>query len=498
MNIDYVVRKFSLPLALVSILFLAACGNGGSNGGKFTPSGTFSKSSLNGSFAYQLSGADENGSFRELGVFTADGNGNITAGEDDFTQNTTLVSSTFTGSYQISNDGTGTMTLTLSNGRAVLLAITMVSTSKVYVVVAQQQTSQSFVLITGAGVALKQDTSAFANPPTGTFVIRQHDLNIVQRNSSARVGAITVTGGTVTGNEDVNRAGVVGSDTLTGLFNFPDTSGRGSGSFTDAAGTSTFFFYVVDANRFFLLSTNSGIVGTGQGEKQTGAPFSTASFTGSFAFGSQGDTALNFAGINTVGRFAADGAGNITDGALDTVQDGTSSSNVSFTGTYTVTSNAGRVAVTLNAGNSLSQIFWMVSPTRAFSLTDSPAKIEDGTLDLQQTATFSNSTVNGQYAFVMDGFNTTTFDTFDRVGTIVSDGAGNSSLVEFLNHNGNNSAPGQLPGSYSVSANGRAIMAVATLSNNLVFYFISGNDAYVLQNDTGIAISGSMTKQIQP
>ena len=492
MNIHYVVRKLSLPVAIASVLFLAACGTGG--GGKFNPTTNFSKSSLNGSFAYQLSGADENGSFRELGVFTADGNGKITAGKDDFTQNTTVASSTSTGTYQVLNDGTGSMTLNLSNGRSVLLAITMVSTSKVYLVVAQENS----ILITGAGVALKQDASAFTNPPTGTFVIRQHDLNIVQGTSAARVGAITVAAGTVTGNEDVNRAGTVSSDTLTGLFNFPDGSGRGTGSFTDAAGTSTFFFYVVDANRFFLLSTNNGIVGTGQGEKQSGAPFSTASFTGSFAFGSQGDTALNFAGVNTVGRFTADGAGNITDGALDTVQDGTSSSNVSFTGTYTVTSNAGRVAVTLTSGNSLSQILWMVSPSRAFSLTNSASKQEDGTLDLQQTTAFSNSTFNAQYAFVMDGFDTVQFHTYDRVGTIISDGAGNSSLAEFINLDGINNTSGSLPGSYSVSANGRATMGVSALSNNLVLYFISANDAYMLQNDTGIAIAGAMSKQIEP
>ena len=37
--------------------------------------------------------------------------------------------------------------------------------------------------------------------------------------------------------------------------------------------------------------------------------------------------------------------------------------------------------------------------------------------------------------------------------------------------------------------------AISGLSNNLVFYLISGSDAYILQNDTGTEIDGVMSKQ---
>jgi len=37
--------------------------------------------------------------------------------------------------------------------------------------------------------------------------------------------------------------------------------------------------------------------------------------------------------------------------------------------------------------------------------------------------------------------------------------------------------------------------SLSGLSNNLVFYLISGTDAYVVQNDPGVQISGSMSKQ---
>jgi hypothetical protein len=52
-----------------------------------------------------------------------------------------------------------------------------------------------------------------------------------------------------------------------------------------------------------------------------------------------------------------------------------------------------------------------------------------------------------------------------------------------------------LSGSYSVSSNGRATGSLNTLSNNLVFYLVSGSDAYVVQNDTGVQIDGTVSKQ---
>ena len=490
------MRRFLLLAGIGSLAFGVACGGGnGSGKGSGGGGGSFSNASLSGQYAYQLSGLDVVGSFREAGVFAANGSGTITGGEDDFVQNTSLASATSSGTYTISSNGTGSITLNMSNGRSLLIAVTLVSTSKIYLVVGQEQVGSSLVAITGAGISLKQDSSAFTAPPSGTFVFRKHLLNVVQGTSSSEVGTFTIANGTANGSEDVNRAGVQSSLALSGSFNFPDTSGHGSGTFTDNAGTSTFLYYVVDSNRFFLLSTDTGILGNGQAEKQSATAFSAASLSGSYAFGSQGDTTLNFAGLNTVGRFTADGAGSISSGAMDSVQDGTSSSNISFTGTYTVNA-AGKAVVTLNpaGGGTTSQIFWMVSPSRAVFLTDSASKIEDGTMDLQQGSSFSNATLSGQYAFVMDGFDISQ-NTFDRVGTINWGGSGNLTLDELINFNGQTSTPGSLAGTYTVAANGRGVASVSTLSNNVVFYLISANDAYMLQNDTGAEIQGTMSKQ---
>ena len=80
----------------------------------FIPKGNFSKASLNGQYVYQIEGFDfstnlSGVAYREAGVFTADGNGNITSATDDFSEGNTFLTTSSTGSYDISNDGTGSL-----------------------------------------------------------------------------------------------------------------------------------------------------------------------------------------------------------------------------------------------------------------------------------------------------------------------------------------------------------------------------------------------------
>jgi hypothetical protein len=103
--------------------------------------------------------------------------------------------------------------------------------------------------------------------------------------------------------------------------------------------------------------------------------------------------------------------------------------------------------------------------------------------------------LSGQFAFLMHGF-TTTPDTFDRVGTLTPDGAGNIGFTYFLNVSFTPStSPISLSGTYTIGASGRGTGTATSLSNNLVYYLISASDGYILQNDTGVVINGNMSKQ---
>ena len=489
------MNKILLPISLFSLLFAAACGGGGPTP---PPAGNFSNSSLKGQYAYRLHGfvytsATTAALYAEAGVFTADGNGNITSGTDDYLQQGSAVATTTTsGAYSVNNDGTGTIQLNSTALGTITLSITMASSSKVYLIEADAANTY--------GVAELQNSGNLTTTPSGNLTFRMHDSTV-----ASRAGVFSISNGTLTGSEDLLAGGVLDNNTgsplpLTGTVTAP-VGGRGSGTFNDGLGTVQFLYYVVGANNIRILRTDSGIVSLGRAEAQSGT-FTNASFSGSYAFGSRADDSNTNGGINgqnTVGAITADGNGNITGGAYDSVQDGNPTANASISpGTYSVGSD-GSVVVNFSTstGVSIQQIFWMVTPSRAFFLTNDSTKYEDGIADLQQSSSFTTASLSGQYAFVMDGYIVNTSN-IDRVGWINGDGAGNMNLFENVNGNGSISSPGVLTGTYTVGTNGRAAATINGLSqanNDLVFYLVSPSQAYILQNFSGYEVFGAMDLQ---
>jgi hypothetical protein len=498
------MQKLFFVAFLSVLVFSLGCGAGpgihGIGGGGGGTTGSYSNASLKGSYVYHLSGTDVSTGtsavpYEEAGVFTADGNGHITGGVDDFTEgNIAGLGSTISGTYAIASDGTGSVVLS-GTGFTINLVVTLVSSSKAYLVEADA--------LNASGVAEIQSSSAIAASPTGTFVFRIHTTS--EQGSAAAVGQFTVATGILqSGSVDVNRSGTLTSPALTNFtFNSPLSNGRGTGNFTQSTGvTSAFNYYIIDSNTIELLSTDtsSSIGGHGRAELQTGGPFSVSSFSGSYVYGSQGDDNSGIDSVNTVGEFKAS-SGTFTSGSYDSVHDGTPLNNVAVTGgTYQVASN-GRVAATLTSSSStVNKVLWMVNPSRAFFVTASDTSdsflTEDGIADLQSASTFSNASINGQFAFMMHGFNPNFF--IDRVGTLQWDGSGNLKLNEFVNDTGSTNSPGLLTGTYSVAANGRATGNINTLSvnsNDLIFYMISNTDGYVLQEDPGTELIGRISQQ---
>jgi hypothetical protein len=495
--------------ALALLLFAIGCGSNGTSA-----TGPYSASSLKGSYVVRLSGNDsfldtnqnvQTEQYTETLVITADGAGNLTGVEDfnsslpafGFTPGTT-----FTGNYQIGKDGNGSMQINftgMASGQ-INLSLTLVSTSKFYVVEADAFANFS---ANAAGEGVKQDTTAVSSAPIGTFVTRVHQL-IPNTVSSATVGALTSTNGTtVSGTIDV-----LDNDTFfpqltltSGTFTAPDSNGRGTLVYTNSTAVTTAYrYYIIDANTFWLMESDSTVLGTGNAEKQSGGNLTLA---GNYAFGSSGDTDATLGAVRSVGVFTAS-AGAISGGALDSVQDGVSLLDQPFTGTFTQNGNRVDATITPTGGSAVQEIFWMVSPTRAFFLVAATNKVEDGTIDMQQQNTFSATDLNSQfgYALVMDGFNPSVFLT--RIGTLFADGKGNLNLNEEANSfvpgslPGLINDPGTLAGTYQVRNDGRVTAAISTLSSNLILYMVAPGQAYILQNDPDVEISGQISLQTSP
>lgn len=517
-----------LLIVLGTASLLAATGCGGSGFTLAHPMGHYTNASLKGSYVYEVHGAwPPNGSiepYREAGVFTADGAGHITAGIDEFegtmaSGSSASLSGSFSGSYSINNDGTGSIFLgptVLGNafgtsGSQIGFGITLVSSSKVQLI-----EGDSFA--DGAGVAELQDSAAITTAPNGTFVFRVHQEITASSNQApaSQVGGFTLAGGAGSGAMDQNLGGAFTSPNVTWSFSAPGSFGTGTATLTDAStGNATgFFYYIVNSAKFDLLTSNPSSVGSGSAEAQTGAV--SSGLSGNYAFGSRGDdtnyTQGLYGTVATVGAITT-GGGTIT-GSEDSMQDGNLTSN-GFPGTCSSTVSAGgvsgRVLVTNISGNpcsgTVAEVFWMVSPSRAFFLDNSTNTFDDGTADLQTAGSFSASVFTGQYALIMDGWDLSGVSfgispqVLARVGTLQFDGSSKLTLSELAN--GSNSGagaqnPGVLTGRYSVSSNGRA---TGTVSNggtppiDLVMYGVSNSKAYVLQSDLGFVTSGTLELQ---
>jgi hypothetical protein len=509
-------RAVGLALSLVALVFLSACSSSSSITTTVTcpgATGNFNNASLpaGSQWTYQLSGWFISSTtnlytpYTAAGVFTADGKGNITSGFDDF------FGSNITGTYSISGNGTGSMTVHLaSNGQSLSWGVTLSSTSpgSIYLIEADAALNSS-------GVAYQQTTSAFSAAPSGTFVFRTHQLTAGTglAGSAATVGVMNVSSGAITGlDADVLLGGLAPSQRTLGTavtnpaFTAPDATGKGTVTFADSQGASyTYLYYVIDGHRFLLFDANTRL-GLGRMEAQSApAGFTNASLSGGYVVSSRGDTTTSSAGgVNSVGQFSADAAGSVTSGSYDTVRDGSPSLNAAITSSgtasaYSVAAN-GRATLTLNAGGTVvQQTIYLASGSRGFLLvSNDTSRVEDGTLEKQAFAagatSFSGKDFNGQSAFVTGGSIAGT--PLDRTGTMTSDANGNLGWAELVNSGGTINTPGCLAGTYTVATNGRVAVSVTSLSGNLVFYMISPNEAYLLQGDSSTQVSGGSAVQL--
>src|SRR5436305_844803 len=183
------ILKISGLLAGVASLALAGGCGGGTKVVIPHPTGNYSNASFKGSYVYEIHGilADDT-PYREAGVITADGNGNITGGIDGFANSNNggaiQSSASVTGTYTIASDGTGQILLgstglgTLAGVSQISLAVTLASTSE-----AQFMEADAFA--SGTGTAELQTATAISSAPSGTFVFRMHQELDAQNSPSA-------------------------------------------------------------------------------------------------------------------------------------------------------------------------------------------------------------------------------------------------------------------------------------------------------------------------
>lgn len=431
---------------------------------------TFDTGFAAGTYVLQAQGIDSSFlPYQFAAAIVLDGNGNITNGEQtaNYSSTGSLADTNLTGSYFIGNDGRGTITISTKDtsiGGNGFETFAFVYLSGSRALISQMDLPITNIVSAGTGVSavgtMDLQTSTIAPAGGYAFVLSGTDLpkatplafggvfNIDSPNSISGTGSVV--------DEILGKKLNAIALGLSGSLTAPDSLGSFTLNFNAPFGTTNkaiplqFVGYIVDATHVDLIETDTSSgnaspfgltagLAIAQGNA-VGTFTSNASFSGAYAFGIPG-TDLSFfssadgfiatpATLTSAGMFAADGAGNLTNGFSDTflainTYQGTlvnpqtgAQISAPFTGTYSVdATGTGRVtstAITFNPepkGNYLPLFFFYLTGNGGPALV-----LEGGDLHYPSVGTgiaypqsTASPTFTGDYGFSftqeLDAFN---------------------------------------------------------------------------------------------
>jgi hypothetical protein len=430
------MKRLLMAVAVLAVVWVAGCSGGGST--KITPPPPvgFTNSSLKGTYVFSMTGttADPNfgtSSFSRVGVFIADGGGNIqtTGGLEDqhqFGSNNTFAING--GSYVVNSDGRGTLSL-ITSGGTVQYSIALTSSSSGYMVDMAGGTTATDSETASGSFQLQTATTIAA----GTYVFDFSGLDPASGNPISLVGdfvADAAGAGSFSAGSfvDVNDGGTLTTKAIIsgGTYATDNANpGTGRGLATISAGLD-YVYYVIDSQHVQLMDIDPDqqavAPGTNIGEavaQQAGTPTLTSSFSNSsFVFVVGGSSTTNGAPHTRGVRLTATG-GALSAILLDDNNDGvvTSIPATGVLGNGTVTldgdgSGRGTFSFTENASNTFTFVFYLSSATQGviqdvslvqFQGSTIPDEVADGTLLAQTGAPFSSSSLATNYAFSSSG-----------------------------------------------------------------------------------------------
>jgi hypothetical protein len=446
---------------------------------------------LNGDYAFTFSGMSGNGTvssvFGAVGRFTADGAGNVTNGElvNNGVGAGAASAQSFTGTYSISADHRGVMTLNFS-GSSVKLAFAMMANGNAQFIEFDASGGAGTI---GSGTIEKADTTAYSMARiTGDYAFGAGGFDNV--NNRAAIAGRFTSNGTGTLTNPVGDVNAYGTDyamnfTAANYTVSNPTTGRGTihlaFTFGGTPDSLNFVFYVVNSGKLFVMESDAVTTATPllngvvvQQQVPAGG-FSNASLNGNMVIYLTGLTiCANGSHVPKAG------AGLLTtngSGALSLTYDEhycTAINPFTAAGTYSVASN-GRTSLTIGGFSlvaylaNLNQMFLFVSDANVLFGYGEP-----------QTGSFTNSALKGTYA----GYATNPVGSGVVVfsGEFAADGAtptGNITGTEDIGAANGPVSGAAFKATYSVASsptNGRGMMTVTSgTGGNAVIYMISAS-----------------------
>ena len=354
---------------------------------------------LNGQYAMVYTGFDSNVMTVSAASLNVSSTGTIT-GYHDYTSATTNASEALTGTCTTRTSNNGLLTLTGAAYSPIYSYAVTTSLAR-----GRIQLSDGSDFRSGSAFFEKQDPTAFqltalaGNYAFGTLGIESTGTRL------GLVGALQIdAGGTVTGHVDSNGSKPLADAPVAGVLGAPDAHGRGTLTLTATAsgGNQTFHlaYYVVNANRLLLVTTDTAPRMSGYMTRQSGTFDNTSLANPSILSLWGGQTGL--APPRSVMTLARLSGANTTNGTVVVHIDVASLATAVFdetTGalnaTYAVDPAEGRTTFGFGSGTSARQfVAYLTGPGSGFVVEKGSSVGNSGLLEAQAAGPFT-STVPG-------------------------------------------------------------------------------------------------------
>ena len=352
---------------------------------------------LDGQYAFVYTGFDSNKMSVGAGGLTVSSTGTI-SGYHDFSSTTTStpVAETLTGTCttRVSNNGLLTLTGAKYSPNLNYAVTTALTRGRIQLDNGGDSKSAS-------GFFIKQDPTAFQQTAlAGNYAFG----TLGSEEAGGRlglVGALQIdAGGTVTGHVDSNGSKALTEEPVAGVLGAPDTNGRGTLTLsgTGAVSNQTFHFayYVVNANKLLLVTTDASPRMSGYMTRQTGT-FDNSSLTSPAILSLWGAAQVSAPmSVITLARLSA---ANATTGALVLHMDVIDQLNPTFdettgavNGTYAVDATEGRTTFGFGTGSSARHfVVYLDSAANGYVIEQGSTVGNAGILEPQSAGPFTSS-----------------------------------------------------------------------------------------------------------
>jgi hypothetical protein len=341
------------------------------------------------------------------------------------------------------------------------------------------------------------------------FSMTGTELCAGQGSFFGRAGTFTADGkGNIAGGlEDVNVCTGIQTLAFTGGKYSINADGRGSVSLTNNTGTTNYSVTLSTTTQGFIAQTDVNTTASGSFQRQNPSAFANAAIAGGYVFDFKGvdvaGTAANPASI--VGRFDADGSGNVSNGLFDSNVAGTLSGQQTFLpgAFYQVDTNGDGSAFGRGTAHIAGRdfAFYVVDATRLKFLGTGFPSAFIGDAFAQQNIGFNVASLGGSFAFLIAGSSSS--GSVATAGRFTADGSGNiiNVVVDENNNGGVTLLPnGTVTGTYTVDANqfGGGTLTWTdskTGTFSFIFYLVSPTEAVFQETDSKIISDGSFSSQ---